>query len=263
MKKRQAKYTNCEKEEVIMKRFSGFALLNAAGYVLVIVVNYLANALPLNGQTSAEVSDSIPVLFTPAGYAFSIWGLIYLLLGIWTARQFFVNEEERMNYAKIGIWFFMSCIFNSLWLFAFHYELFPVSLLVMLALLISLIIVYTRIQRLPDRKWLMRTPFSIYLGWISVATIVNFFIFFYTAGIESFLGLNELAWAVIMLIVGAVLAVWFTFKNDDVYYPLVFIWAYIAIYVMQDPAAIKRTVVITVIVIAAAVLLKLIQKLRK
>lgn len=246
-----------------MKKLSVLALLNVVGYIVVVAVNYLANALPINGKTTGEISDSIPVLFTPAGYAFSIWGLIYTLTGIWVIRQFFVNEEEKRNYAKIGVWFFLTCLFNSLWIFAFHYELFSLTLLVMLALLISLIVVYTRIQHLPERKWLMRTPFSIYLGWISVATIVNFFIFFYTAGIESFLGLNELAWAVIMLIVGAVLAVWFTFKNDDVYYPLVFIWAYIAIYVMQDPAAIKRTVVVTVIVIAAAVLLKLFQKLRK
>ncbi|MRX53168.1 tryptophan-rich sensory protein [Bacillus idriensis] len=245
-----------------MKRFSVLALINVIGYILVIAVNYLANAQPINGQTTGEVSDSIPVLFTPAGYAFSIWGLIYLLLGIWVVRQFFVKDEERKIIEKIGYWFFISCLFNSLWIFVFHYELFRASLIVMLGLLISLIRVYIRIQSSPDPKWLMRTPFSIYLGWISVETIVNFFIFFYTNGIESFLGLNELAWTIIVLVVGAVLAVWFTFKNNDIYYPLVFIWAYIAIYVNQDPVAIKRTAVVTVIVIAAAVLLNIIRMIR-
>lgn len=246
-----------------MKRFSFLSIVNVIGFIIVIAVNYLANALPLNGKTAGEISDSIPILFQPAGYAFSIWSLIYLLLGVWVLRQFFVGEEERVIYEKIGFWFFISCLLNSLWIFVFHYELFNVTLLVMLGLLVSLIIIYTKIQSAPAKKWLMRTPFSIYLGWISVATIVNVFIVFYTNGIDSFLGLDELAWTLIMLVIGGVLALWFMLKNHDIYYPLVFIWAYIAIYVnKEDIVSIRTTVLVIVAILAAAVLWKVVEMVR-
>ncbi len=83
-----------------------YAYLNVIGLIIVLTVNYLANVWPIGGQTTGEVSDMVFTLFTPAGYAFSIWGFIYLLLILWVIRQFFIHDARKENYRKIGVWFF-------------------------------------------------------------------------------------------------------------------------------------------------------------
>lgn len=247
-----------------MANFRFYSILNAIGLVLVLIVNYLANALPIGGQTTGEVSDSVPTLFTPAGYAFAIWGLIYTLLIIWIIRQFIAREDQKEIYAKIDIWFFVSCLLNSAWIFIFQYRYFTLALLVIVLFLVTLMIIYSIIQNSRMTTWFMRLPISIYIGWVSVATIVNVFVVFQANGIETLFGLGEQTWAIIMLVVGGILGVLFTRKNRDIAYSLVFIWAFIAISVKQSAySGIVTTVWVVVVILALNIIVQLIRNYRK
>jgi translocator protein len=207
------------------------AWISLLAFIAVIVVNYLSNALPLGGKTMQQLSDQLGVLFQPAGYAFSIWGIIYLFVFIWIIRMFFRSTREKEWYGKAASAFVASCIFNIAWLFTFHYQLFSLSIIPMAALLISLIILYQSIVVSPDRGKFDLFPFSIYIGWVSVATILNVGILFVSLGIDNIEGwlLSGEVWTIILLIIGAILAISFMQIFRDSIYPLVFIWAYVAI----------------------------------
>ena len=146
--------------------------LNTLVFILIVVINALANLLPINGQTTGEISNRIDVLITPAGYAFSIWTLIYILIGIWIIRQYPRERRGLPVYTNTSIIFMLSGLLNCTWILTWHYEYFITSLAVMFAYLISLIILYRRMKD-SNPGFFDIAPFSINLGWISVATIVN------------------------------------------------------------------------------------------
>ncbi|RNA66818.1 TspO/MBR family protein [Alteribacter keqinensis] len=202
---------------------------NVFALVIVIVVNVLSNTLPINGQTAGEISDRLNVLFTPAGYVFSIWSVIYLLVIIWVFRQFFARPADEEAYANIGYWFVISCFFNVAWLLLFHYEYFLLTMVAMIGLLISLIIIYRVIMLTPHTTFFMRLPFSVYLGWVSVATIVNVGVVFNSLGFEEGLFLSNVTWTILLLIVALALGIWFTATNRDPFYSFVLVWAFIGI----------------------------------
>lgn len=206
-------------------------------FVGMVSVNVLANALPINGLQTGQVSDSLPVYFVPAGYVFSIWGLIYLALGAFTVYQALPSQRENPASRRIGIWFILSNIVNGAWIFAWHYLQFPLSLALMVILLVLLIVIYLRLD--PTRpsastleKWLVYVPFSIYLGWITVAAIANASGVLYNAGWDGF-GIAPQTWAVIMLAVGGALASFITLTRREVAYTLVILWAFAGIVVRQ------------------------------
>ena len=205
-----------------------FALvLNIFTFIITVIVNAYSNILPLNNQTTGEVSNKLDVLVTPPGYVFSIWTVIYLLCGIWIIRQIPASRRHLDVYRKSSFFFIMSNLLNAAWLFLWHYEQFFASVIVMAALLITLIALYTSIQR--TRHTLMDIlPFSIYTGWISVAAIVNISYYLKYIGWGGF-GLSDQLWTVIVLILGAALALLFRYVNRDWFYPLVFIWAFTGI----------------------------------
>lgn len=200
---------------------------NIIGYIFVVLINFLANYLPINGKRTGEISDSLPVLFTPAGYVFSIWLLIYVLLGIWVLRQIPKSRRNDPVYKVSFPWFLLTCLFNGSWILVWHYELFTLSVIVMIALLLSLIILYTKIKSV-EHTWMDIAPFSIYLGWISVATITNIAFVLTNIGWNGF-GLSDPVWTIIMMFVAAILAITFRIKNHDWLYPLVFVWSFIGI----------------------------------
>jgi translocator protein len=208
------------------------AIINALALVAVLIVNFLSNSLPINGQTAGEISDRLGVMFTPAGYVFSIWSLIYLLLIIWVGAQFFPKTKNNPVYERVGYWFAISCILNIAWLLLFHYEFFNLTLVAMVGLLLSLIVIYLRIEKVTGPS-LFRTPFSVYLGWVSVATIVNVGIVLTVNEVSTF-GVAPEVWTALLLVVGAALAIWFMMYNRDLIYPLVFIWAFIGIAVERS-----------------------------
>ena len=201
--------------------------LNFLGLLLVVIVNALANILPLNGQTTGEISNRLNVLFTPAGYVFSIWGLIYLLLFIWVLRQLPKNRRNLPLYQSTCGLFLLTCMLNILWIFLWHYEYFFYTVLVMIAFLITLIFLYKKVKSFHPPK-IDVIPITIYLGWVSVALIANssyYLVYIQWNGWVT----SPVVWTVIMLWVAALLAGIFHMKEKDPYYVLVFIWALIGI----------------------------------
>ncbi|MBN8210674.1 tryptophan-rich sensory protein [Bacillus sp. NTK071] len=218
----------------------GKFLLNLAAYILVVTVNGLANALPLNGQTTGEISNKLNVLFTPAGYVFSIWGLIYILLGIWIIRQFPSSRRNLPLYQETSGLFVLSCLLNTLWIFMWHYEFFGLSVIVMLLLLITLIRLYVSVKA-AGASFFDLLPFSVYLGWISVATIANISYYLTYVDWDGF-GISDSIWTVLLLLVATVLALTFLKNENDWVYPLVFVWAFIGIGIKNQNADVPLVV---------------------
>lgn len=208
-------------------------IINLLAVLATIAVNGMANALPLNGLTTGEISDRFQVYFVPAGYVFSIWGLIYLGLIAFAIFQLLPSQRENPRLQLIGYLPALSCLFNCSWIFLWHYEQFPLTLLAMLGLLITLIAIYLRLNvggtsvRAVER-WSLSIPFRIYLGWVTVATVAN------ATSVLDFLGwdgwgISEAAWAVIMLLVSAGIGVLMGLRHRDAAYLLVLVWAYVGI----------------------------------
>jgi hypothetical protein len=208
-------------------------ILNLVSLLATIIVNALANILPINDLQTGAVSDSFGALFTPAGYVFAIWGVIYLTLAVFAVYQVLPSQKDNARLDRVGIWFILANLFNGSWIFAWHYLLFPLSMLLMLGLLVSLVVIYLRLgigtgKTSLNERWLVDMPFSIYLGWISVATIANASVILLDLNWDGF-GLSETIWTVIMLVVGVILGLLMTLKRSEVFYTLVLIWAFIGI----------------------------------
>jgi len=164
----------------MQKQQSSLRWFNLLTFLLVIAVNALANILPINGITTGEVSDAYPNLFAPAPITFSIWGLIYLLLALFILFQIGVfgkqSGQEAASVKRIGMWFGVSSLVNTAWIFCWHYQIISATLVLMLLLVTALITIYQRIvsEALTQKeKLFVKLPFSIYFGWVTVAAIAN------------------------------------------------------------------------------------------
>ncbi|HPY13079.1 MAG TPA: tryptophan-rich sensory protein [Candidatus Paceibacterota bacterium] len=198
-------------------------------YIVMVVVNALAVWLPIAGRETGEISDSYPNLFAPAGYAFSIWGLIYTLLAIYVIYQLGQGKNELV--ARINRLFIVNALLNAAWIFAWHYDVIWLSVLLMAGLLYTLIRLANilRVGNLGQKeKSLARLPFSVYFGWITVATIANITVFLVSIGWNRF-GLSEVFWTIVILLVGALIGSWRMLYDRAIAYGLVLIWAYAAI----------------------------------
>ncbi len=186
-------------------------------YVAMVVVNYLANSLPINNRSTGVISDAYPNLFAPAGLTFSIWGLIYLLL------------EGLIN--KINPLFLATSITNISWIFAWHYDYIGLSVIIMAVLLILLIkiadILFTEQFKIFEKIFIW-APFSIYFGWITVAMIANITVFFVSISWNG-LGIADYFWTSIILLVGALIGILRMLKDKNIAYGLVLVWAYLGI----------------------------------
>lgn len=212
-------------------------LANTLSVVLTLTINILAAALPLNGQNTGEISDRFDVFFVPAGYVFAIWFVIYFGWIAFSIFQFLPAQKEYPRLRKLGYWFALSGVFNAAWLFCWHYNLFGLSVLVMLALLGTLIISYLKLDVGGKRvsfgeRWAVDIPVSIYLGWVSVATIANITSWLYSIDWDGF-GISPQVWAVIMLAVASVLGALMAFRKRDAGYLFVFVWAFAGIAIEQ------------------------------
>jgi hypothetical protein len=205
--------------------------LNLIGFALVILMNTLANALPLNGYTTGELSALYPNRFVPAGFTFSIWGVIYLALLGFVVFQF--TEKGKAIAQAIGIWFLLSCLANAAWILAWHYRFPVLSLVIMLFLLFTLVQVYRRIQPFDwGKHWLGRLPFQLYIAWVTVATVANTTAVLVEAGWSGG-PLSETTWASVMAGVAAVAGLLFLRFFKDLPYALVILWALFGIYSRQ------------------------------
>ncbi len=220
-----------------MNRDNVRQVINLLAVAATLVVNGLANALPLNGHSTGEISDQFKVYFVPAGYVFAIWGVIYIGLIAWAIYQALPAQRENPHFRRLGYWLALSCLANIVWLFLWHYEVFGLTIVVMLVLLLSLIVIYWRLgigrrSITAAERWCVSIPVSIYLGWITVATIANAVDVLDCLSWNGW-GIAPEIWAVIMLVAGLGLAVAMSFTRGDIVYPLVLVWAFVGIAVKQ------------------------------
>jgi len=211
-------------------------IANGIALVFTILFNYLSNTGVFNGKTIGNVSDEYHNLFTPAGYAFSIWGLIYILLFafvIYTGRSLFKPEknESETFVNRMGWWFVVSCIANCLWIVTWLYGYTGLSVLVLAAAFISLMVIVLealKYYRGSAEKWFINIPFQIYAGWLSVALIAAAASWLQKIGWEGF-GLSEEAWTVIMITVAVAVHLFMTWQKRALAFALVAVWALVAI----------------------------------
>ena len=234
--------------------------LVVVGTLAVIVVNALASALPLNDQTTGQISDQFEVYFVPEGYVFAIWGLIYLGLIVYSIYQALPGQRENPRLRRIGYLYALSCAANIAWIFLWHWEQFEFTLIAMVALLLLLIGIYLQLGTGRKRvsgveTWLVRVPFSIYLGWITVATIANATSLLEHLGWDGWV-ISTVAWAVIMLVVAMVVASLVSITRGDVAYVAVIVWAFAGIAVKHsDTQAVAITAWVTAGIVALTLLI--------
>jgi len=236
--------------------------------IATIIVNGLATGLPLNGQTTGEISDRFDVFFVPAGYVFSIWGLIYVGLIAYAIYQLLPAQKDNPALRSIGYLFVLSSLANIAWIFLWHYEQFPLTVVAMGILLLCLIAIYLRLdigraKVSNGMRWFVHLPFSLYLGWITVATIAN---------VTSLLdywnwngwGISEEMWAVIMLVVATAVGGLVSFSRGDIAYAAVLIWAFVGIALKHSGNPIVSTAAWAAAVTTAVLLIiALIRRRRK
>lgn len=221
--------------------------INLFLFALMITMNYLANALPLNNKTTGELSDSLPNLFVPAGITFSIWGGIYLLLLIYCIIQFTSPDQEVIS--GITIFFGITCLLNASWIVFWHYCRIPASLIVMAGLLVSLIWINIFIRILP--YGIIKAVFGIYLGWICIAAIANV-----TALLVSInwngSGISGQTWTIIMIAAGALIAIMSIYRFNNPFIGISVVWAFLGIMIKRqdDFRAIFITALIALVVVA-------------
>lgn len=234
-------------------------LLMILSLVVTLVVNILANALPINGLTTGEISDRFPTLFVPEGYVFSIWGLIYLALIAFVIYTLTPKGKQDQRIDDIVWWFVASNLFNTAWILLWHNLAFVLTLVAIFGLLISLVAIYLllgigKVKRPIDERLLVDVPFGIYLGWVTVAVVANVSQVLYLTGWRG-APLSEPAWAVIMLVVASVLGVLMIFTRKEVAYPLVLTWAFVGIWVKQSQSpVVANTALIGAILLAVLAL---------
>ncbi len=228
-----------------------------AAYVVTVGVNWLANALPLNGVTTGQVSAQYPVLFTPAPYVFVIWGLIYLLVGAFAVYQALPARRHDERLGRVAWPFVLAAVCNVAWVFAWHYGYIAVTQLAMVGLLACLMFIYLRldIALAPFdgvERWVLHLPFSMYLGWITVATVANGAVTLLDAGWNGG-PVGPVPWTLAMMVVAALIGLAVTFTRRDGVFPLVLTWAFVGIWVARrgDATLLAVTALGLAVVLAA------------
>jgi hypothetical protein len=230
--------------------------MNVVAFVLTVVVNGLAGGTTIiGGKLTAEVSDANPTLITPAGYVFSIWGIIYILLGIFVIFQALPDQEGKGYHERIGWLFVLSSLLNIAWLFLWQFEYLSLSVVLMFLLLVTLIAIYLRLNigksTVPLREKLaVHLPFSVYLGWITIASIANVAVMLVSVGWDGF-GISQETWATLIIIIALIITLLVIAMRRDVAYGLVIIWALSGIAVKQG----ENQTIVTLIELSAGIIL--------
>ena len=213
--------------------------LNIFAFIATILVNSLAGSTTIiGGQNTAQISDNNPSLITPAGYVFSIWGVIYILLGIFVITQALPSERKKDYQKRISFFFLLSSLLNIIWLFLWQYEFLSLSIIIMFLLLSTLVTIYLRLDigKTSPRfreKLAVHLPFSVYLGWITIASIANVTVTLVSVNWNGF-GIAPETWAALILIIAVLIGQLVIITRKDVAYGLVIIWALVGIAVKQS-----------------------------
>jgi benzodiazapine receptor len=243
---------------------------NILFFALTVVVNSLAGSTTIiGGKNTAQVSDANPTLITPAGYVFAIWGIIYILLGVFVVYQALPKQQGKDYQNQIGWLFVLSSLVNVVWLFMWQFEYLPLSVVLMFLLLASLILIYLRIgvgksKVTIGERLAIHLPFSVYLGWITIASIANVAATLVSLNWDGF-GISPEIWATLVVAVALVITILMLITRKDVAYALVIVWALVGIAVKQsgNQTIVLLTEVSAVIVAVAIVAVVLVSKLRK
>ncbi len=204
---------------------------NIVALIVVLTVNALANILPINGMNTGEISNMYPSLFTPAGFTFSVWSVLYILQIGFVIAQFSIKDKP--YFKELSLWYLVSCVANASWILVWHYLLTSASLVVMFVLLFSLTRIFLLLQNQSFEKkteWLLiKLPFVFYLSWICVATIAN------TSALLISLDwhggfLSEEIWTVVLLLIATALGLVIAFRFHEPAFLLVLMWAFFGIY---------------------------------
>ena len=223
----------------------GVQALVTVTYLAMVTMNVLANALPLNGRSTGDIYDAYPSLFTPAGITFSIWGVIYLLLGAHVLYQLGLFRDGPETPAqsallnRVGVLFALSSLANTAWIFAWHYDFIPLSVVLITVILVCLALIVTTLRRaalVGRQRWLVGVPFSVYFGWTTVAVVANVTVLLVRWRWDGF-GLSDATWAAIMVLVAMAIGTLTMVRNRDVAYGLVLIWAFAGILLRQLSAS--------------------------
>ena len=239
--------------------------INILFFVLTVIVNSLAGSTTiLGGKLTAEISDANPTLITPAGYVFSIWGIIYILLGSFVVFQALPSQQGKGFQKSVGWLFVLSSIANIVWLFLWQFEYLSFSVVVIFLLLATLILIYLRLNIGKSavslrEKLAVHVPFSIYLGWITIASIANVSVFLVSENWDGF-GIGAETWATLIIVVALILTVLVLATRKDIAYSLVIIWALVGIAVKQSGnqnivTLTEASAIIVLVALAATILL--------
>jgi hypothetical protein len=244
--------------------------VNIAAFILTVIINSIAGSTTLiGGQDTAAISDNNPTLITPAGYVFSIWGIIYFLLGVFMIYQALPRERNSTYHRKIGWLFVLSSLINIAWIFVWQYESLILSVVLIFALLLSLIAIYLRLDigrskvKIGERL-AVHLPFSVYLGWITIASIADVAVTLTAYNWDGF-GISPETWAIIVVAVALVVTLLMLGIRKDIAYALVIIWALIGIGVNQssNPNVVLLTEVssiIVAVVVLAVIIVTLVKR---
>lgn len=205
-----------------MKKQRKWVIVYLITFFIMIAINYIS------GRNIGSIANDKQAIIQPAGFAFAIWGLIYILILIWLIKLFkmgIIDKEivHRLKYLPI-----INFLLNSLWIIVYTKQWFLVSVIVILALLYNICRIYVMLF---DYLGYNRFPFSIYLGWTTVATIVNIFSLALNNNLKSILGLNELTWTIFAIIMATLITYFIAISFRDWLLPLVVIWPFFGIYV--------------------------------
>ena len=244
--------------------------INIAAFILTILINGLAGSTTIiAGKNTAQISDANPTLITPAGYVFSIWGIIYILLGVFVVFQALPSQQGKDFQKQIGWLFALSSLANIAWLFLWQFEYLSLSVVLMFLLLSSLILIYLRLgigkSKVGMREKLaVHLPFSVYLGWITIASIANVAATLVSIKWDGF-GISPETWAAVIIAVALIVAILVVASRRDVAYALVIIWALVGIAVKQsgNQTIVMLTEVSAVIVTIALAVTILLTMLRR
>ena len=234
-------------------------ILVALTYLVMVATNVAANALPLNGRGTGEISEAYSNLFTPAGVTFSIWGVIYLLLGAHVLYQLGLFRDRPDTPAdvallnRVGLLFALSSLTNTAWIFAWHYDLIPLSAVLLITIFVLLALIVTTVRRANltgQRRWFIGVPFSVYFGWSTVAVVANITVLLVYLKWDGF-GIADSTWAVAIILVAMAIGTATMLRNRDVAYGLVLIWAYIGILIRQTSELASQYPMIIAAVVAS------------
>lgn len=214
------------------------SLSNVIATVLTIIINILSNTSILGANTVGEISDAYPTFFTPAGYVFAIWGIIYALLLIFSIHQVLPKQQDAPFREKIGLYYILCSVANIIWILLWVNNYILFSTILMFLLLASLIIIYRRLDSIGAQMSLRENlavflPFSVYLGWITVASIGNVAVTLVSLNWNGW-GLSELSWTILMIGVAIAVTLIMIVRKRDIGFSLVLIWALFGILVKQS-----------------------------